>query len=340
MAAAVSRNCSNPNALPITIRTTIAAMSNIDTVSQTFDAEVHVKGKVHSSLDDIADDEFDSLDYTYFEMDFVNKVGELQVLYNPGLRRLPDEDAIVIEFRVVGTFSCEFKLYRFPYDSIECPIVITSNLPHKNGDGVLLLGRKREVALQTTKNEEGTSVVNFMTDGFRSSNLFKFMSTNVEERLSDPNISSAGSIYCNLVVKMFFLRESAWYWYNVTVPTGIFTLLTAGTFFVPHDEVADRLSVCLTMLLTTAAYKITVAAKLPEISYLTILDKYIFGCYLLQLFIPFVVLILSLERFYSSTFEIVIVGIWASLYVLGNICYFIMVRNARLASIRDGYLYS
>lgn len=335
MAANVSCGDSNPNALPIEIRTTIAAMSNIDTVNQTFDAEIHVKGKVHSSLKDMDEDEFDSLDYTYFEIDFVNKVGELQVLYNPGLKRLPDKDAILIEFRVFATFSCEFKLSRFPFDSIECPIIITSNLPYKNGGGVLQLSRKREVALQTTKNEGGHSVVNFMSDGFRSSNLFKFMSVVVEEKVSDPNVSSAGSIYCNLFIKTFFLRESAWYWYNVEFPTGIFTLLTAGTFFVPSEDVADRLSVCLTMLLTTAAYKITVAAKLPEISYLTILDVYVFGCYLLQLAVPIVVLFMSLDSVYSIMLERAIVGIWACLYAFGNICYFFLVRNARKASIRD-----
>ena len=47
---------------------------------------------------------------------------------------------------------------------------------------------------------------------------------------------------------------------------------------VPRTDVADRLSVSLTLVLTAAAYKFVVASMLPQISYFTMLDHYVLMC--------------------------------------------------------------
>lgn len=50
---------------------------------------------------------------------------------------------------------------------------------------------------------------------------------------------------------------------------------------VPHEDVADRMSIALTLVLTAAAYKFAVSSMTPAISYLTLLDKYVVGCFLI-----------------------------------------------------------
>ena len=65
---------------------------------------------------------------------------------------------------------------------------------------------------------------------------------------------------------------------QVMAPMLGFCILALFQWAVPADEVADRMSITLTLVLTAAAYKFAVAAMTPAISYLTLLDKYVVGC--------------------------------------------------------------
>merc|ERR1740121_2139993 len=62
---------------------------------------------------------------------------------------------------------------------------------------------------------------------------------------------------------------------------GLITTLAAGTF-ATEQNANDRLGVSVTLLLTAVAYKSVIAADVPRIAYLTMLDKYVMGCFLLQ----------------------------------------------------------
>ena len=54
--------------------------------------------------------------------------------------------------------------------------------------------------------------------------------------------------------------------------------LTFSSFAVKATETGDRLSVTVTLLLTSVAFKFVVSQNLPTISYLTVLVSYIFTC--------------------------------------------------------------
>lgn len=58
----------------------------------------------------------------------------------------------------------------------------------------------------------------------------------------------------------------------------VFELLTVCSFAVPVDTVGDRLAASLALVLTCSAYKFSVAAMVPAVSYLTLLDKYVLTC--------------------------------------------------------------
>ena len=55
----------------------------------------------------------------------------------------------------------------------------------------------------------------------------------------------------------------------------VFSLMAALAFMVPRDDVGTRLSVSLTLVVTAATYKFAIGQQLPEIAYLTLLDRYI-----------------------------------------------------------------
>ena len=55
----------------------------------------------------------------------------------------------------------------------------------------------------------------------------------------------------------------------------VFSLMSALVFNVPRRDVASRLQVSLTLVVTAATYKFTISAMMPHVAYLTLLDKYI-----------------------------------------------------------------
>ena len=72
--------------------------------------------------------------------------------------------------------------------------------------------------------------------------------------------------------------------FNVVLPLMILTFLALLHFLLPGDFIyaCERISYSVTILLTSATYKLFVGASLPAIAYLTVLDKYVLGCFLLQ----------------------------------------------------------
>ena len=63
------------------------------------------------------------------------------------------------------------------------------------------------------------------------------------------------------------------------LPMALIEALAYGSFAVPREDVADRLSVSLTMVLTAVAFKQIIAAELPNVSYLTLLDVFVLASF-------------------------------------------------------------
>ena len=82
-------------------------------------------------------------------------------------------------------------------------------------------------------------------------------------------------------------RRSGFFVYNVILPTACFAPTACLQICVQPDAdsaVSDRASICLTILLTAAAYKFAISSLIPPISYLTVIDKYsLLNCLLVLL---------------------------------------------------------
>ena len=96
-----------------------------------------------------------------------------------------------------------------------------------------------------------------------------------KEGRSDSASSASHRNYPELSISSVVTRRLGYWWWNVIIPIFLISSTTCAAFAVPAEDVADRCSVTLTILLTTVAYKYVVVEKLPEISYLTVLDCYI-----------------------------------------------------------------
>jgi hypothetical protein len=86
--------------------------------------------------------------------------------------------------------------------------------------------------------------------------------------------STHGTVRPVLIVSLSIVRHASYFMWNIELPMGLLTLMAGGTFFCERN-VADRLGLSLTLVLTAVAFKFVIAADLPKICYLTKLDKYV-----------------------------------------------------------------
>lgn len=79
--------------------------------------------------------------------------------------------------------------------------------------------------------------------------------------------------YHRLTVSLDIDRKPGFYFWQVFVPLFILILIASTVFFLPAEDLADRITVITTSLLTAVALSYTVRTDLPKISYLTIVDR-------------------------------------------------------------------
>ena len=99
--------------------------------------------------------------------------------------------------------------------------------------------------------------------------------------------TSADRMFPSMDITFHIERRSTYYVLNVTVPLLVFNLLAFLQFGVDSLFIADRLSISLTLVLTTAAYKFAVASLVPALSYMTLLDGYVLANWLTIVLIAF-----------------------------------------------------
>jgi len=77
----------------------------------------------------------------------------------------------------------------------------------------------------------------------------------------------------------------------------ILQMMSLGGFVVhPVDGLADRLGLSFTMMLTAVAYSLVIQSFLPEIGYLTFLDKYVMGTFMLLATVSLAMTVASLYK--------------------------------------------
>ncbi|KAH3761383.1 Gamma-aminobutyric acid receptor subunit gamma-3 [Pelomyxa schiedti] len=84
-----------------------------------------------------------------------------------------------------------------------------------------------------------------------------------------------------LVISGRVERYSSYFMWNVVFVMWLIVSMSFMTWALPPEEGGDRLSLNLTLLLTSVAYKYVIAGYLPRTAYLTILDLYVLSSFVL-----------------------------------------------------------
>lgn len=92
-------------------------------------------------------------------------------------------------------------------------------------------------------------------------------------------------------------RHISFYWYKVVAPMTIIVLLSWAVFFIDPSQVGAQVGVSATSILTLIAFLLRLENLIPPISYLTVLDYFIF----ITLFLVFLA---YLEALVSTSFAL------------------------------------
>jgi hypothetical protein len=126
------------------------------------------------------------------------------------------------------------------------------------------------------------------TESFGQSNEYKlYPHLQFEEGQTNAVNSASGHTYPALQVSLFVERHLGYWLWNVALPLYILSSCSFLSFAINRADFAGRVGVCMTVMLTVIAFKYSTADKLPRISYLTWVDKYLLSTLVLQ----FVILI-------------------------------------------------
>lgn len=79
--------------------------------------------------------------------------------------------------------------------------------------------------------------------------------------------------YHRLTISLEMTRNPGFYIWQVFVPLFFLIMIASTVFFLPAEDLADRINVIVTSLLTVVALSYAVHADLPKIAYLTAIDR-------------------------------------------------------------------
>merc|ERR1719247_1501702 len=116
---------------------------------------------------------------------------------------------------------------------------------------------------------EPTTILRYPCPGSRNVEQRKIAILGLED-ITDS--ADQGCSYPKITFTLQVRRHSTNYLYNIIIPTATLVSLAFCSFNVPLNEVADRASITLTLLLSIIAYKLIIKDELPKVNFLTLID--------------------------------------------------------------------
>ena len=142
-----------------------------------------------------------------------------------------------------------------------------------------------------------------------------------------------GKTGTKLMFRLKFQRKWRYFFYRVIVVLSIISFLTIACFLFGdiNESIADRFGYVSTMLLTAVAYMLVVVGFIPQIDYLTLLDKYVYFTFIFILLIGIENGILSMvisNNDTSDDYDEILMGINCLLWVMVHFAFFIVANKA------------
>lgn len=228
--------------------------------AETFDADIYLefswtdKRLAHSENQELTFNEqaaTDKLKEIWWpQLEFVNT--SHPEITNISLTIQPDGKA-VLDYGLSATFRSSFDLKRFPFDEQTLNVRVQSFF-YQSQD-VVFKANPGEASFHDSENSDG----------------FQVADVNAKVVLQEANAWIKS--YSEYRAGIRLHRDSAFYIWTVFGPVILIFIICCTIHLMPYDNLADRVGTCLTTLLACIATQFTLSFTLPQISYLTLVDR-------------------------------------------------------------------
>jgi len=203
------------------------------------------------------------------EIEFIN--ASSPEITNQVLEIAPD-GTVALAMGLTSTFRADLDLRRFPFD---CQTL--------------------EVRIQSFVFD--AAQLRFVVDdsylGFRKGSTFEGTRVSgLEAKAVTDDMQGMSKGFSEFVAEIKVERNASFFFWTVFGPVVLIFLISCTVFLVPAQELADRVGICLTALLACIATQFTLSFSLPQISYLTLIDRLFIATYA---FVTFNVLVASIQ---------------------------------------------
>lgn len=256
-------------------------ISSVDTVAQTFSAdvtwEVTLRGVTTIRKDSVLHELLGLLEFDQTAFEFTN-VSEIVSEKDLSSKFLP---AGRVQFgngkskglhhlqyskRLSAVFSEEMTLYFFPFDHQKITFAFD-----------MTEGLQPFMPIAAAAKDPGT----FAVQSFKLGNIFNVVYGDKVFVGAVVDTATEKSIRFELMLE----RQSGYYLTNVALPAMIITYLCFTSYAPLADgsllDTSSRLQIVTTLLLTIITFKSNLSAIIPQVSYFTSIDKYVFFCFVI-----------------------------------------------------------
>jgi hypothetical protein len=274
-----------PRGYPIPVevlRINLLQLQSIDQMAQTFMARLFIQLRIpNGALDsDLVRDLENSVDPPFpgdtlrpgaqwflKQLDFPTSLD--YTLLTEKVVKMKDHLDMVL--KVSGSFFEQFDLHQFPFDLQRLSLTIAFNCAD---EGI--------VPICFADPSQGNAALSINLETFALSNLWiLFPHLRVQRTSVDP---MPNTTYPALKLSCLVERRAGFVVTNVFLPMCVLTTLSLLQFLMPGDFSSSgmRVTYSVTILLTSATYKLFVSTTLPAVGYMTRCDGYVLVCFLLQ----------------------------------------------------------
>ncbi len=238
----------------------LLSLSSLNEKAETFDADLYLQFSwkdqrlAHSEPEGVSFAEegaSEKLKEIWWpQIEFVNT--SHPEITNTSLTIHPDGRA-VLDYAVSATFRSNLNLKRFPFDEQTLDVRVQSFL--YEAQNVVFKAPPGEAGFQASGHYEG----------------FKISGVDAKVVLQEAN----GWIkdFSEYRAEIHLRRDSAFYIWTVFGPVVLIFMICCTIYLMASEELADRVGICLTTLLACIATQFTLSFTLPQISYITIVDR-------------------------------------------------------------------
>lgn len=268
-----------PRAMMVSIQ--INSITEIDSARETFRADFYVTLRWRDPAVENVDPE--KVDWSKARKPSIEIMNSQDAQpRGQGVLEVDSPGVALSETRYAGTFSNRMDLEDFPFD--EQVLSITMESENENSNEMVFFFRPDKGGALDIRGR----TVPIPQDAILSGDIHmpEWTITAADVRESSSLYYAGSRPYSRVQFDLKIARRVGYYIWKVLSVLVMLVVLSWVVFLIDPADIGNRMAVSITLFLAAVAFAFVTSGLIPRISYLTLLDVYILGCYVLLFLAP------------------------------------------------------